>query len=79
MNDLNNNIERIKQFPKNNLILLKKIMLSLKAIIDGKREIMYSDLINLIIRKGYRGEDYNQLLLWCNYKIRIGEIFIELE
>ena len=48
-------------------------------IINGRREIMYSDIINLIIRKGYIGKKYNLLILWCNYKIRIGKTFVELE
>ena len=52
---------------------------NLKKIINGERKIMYSDIINLIIRKGYIGEDYNQLLLWCNYKIRLGKSYVEIE
>ena len=77
MNKNKNDIERIRDFPKSNLELLNSILNYLKGIIKGKRKIMYSDIINHIIRKGYKGEEYNQLILWCNYKIRVGEIFID--
>ncbi len=77
MNKIKNDIERIKDIPKSNLDLLKKIVNHLNGIIKGKRKIMYSDIINLIIREGYKGEEYNQLIIWCNYKIRFGEIFVE--
>jgi len=77
LNKIKNEIERIKDFPKSNIELLKKITNHLNGIIKGKRKIMYSDIINLIIREGYKGEEYNQLIIWCNYKIRFGEIFID--
>ncbi len=79
MNAPKRDIEKIKILPRIYSRLLGEIVSSLKEIINGKRRIMYSDIINIIIRKGYKGEDYNQLILWCNYKIRTGEIFIELE
>ncbi len=40
---------------------------------------MYSDIINLMNKKEYMGKIYNQLILWCNYKIRLGKIYIESE
>ena len=79
MDDLNNKIEKIKNITDKNTDLLRDILRNLKEIINGKRKIMYSDIINLIIRNDYLGEDYNQLLLWCNYKIRIGEVFVEFK
>jgi len=78
MNQISKNIEKIKNLPYNNLKLLKEIINKLNKIFSGKREIMYSDIINLISREGNSGEDYNQILLWCNYKIRLGEIFFEV-
>ena len=78
MNQSLKNIEKIKNVPHNNLKLLKEIINKLNKIFSGKREIMYSDIINLISREGNSGEDYNQILLWCNYKIRLGEIFFEV-
>lgn len=77
MNKIKNDVDRIKDFPKSNLEFLKNILNHLNGIIKNERKLMYSDVINFIIRKGFKGEEYNQLLLWCNYKIRIGEIFID--
>lgn len=72
------NIEEIKNFPKENFALLNEILNSLKQNLKEKREIMYSDIINLIIRKGDTEEKFNQLLLWCNYKMRLGEITVKI-
>jgi len=74
-----NNLGKIKKISTNNCELLDNIISKLKQIIKGKREIMYSDIINLIIREGYIGKNYNLLILWCNYKIRLGKIFVEFE
>lgn len=75
---IDNNYQAIKNIPKNNIDLLREIKIKLSQIFKGKREIMYSDIINLIIREGMVGEDYNNLILWCNYKIRLGETFVEI-
>ena len=40
---------------------------------------MYSDIINFIIREGYLEEEYKQLIIWCNYKIRQGKTYVEFE
>lgn len=69
--------KEIKNIPSINFELLKEICYKLNKIIRGKREIMYSDIINLIVREGNKGEKYNQLLLWCNYKIRLGKVYLE--
>ena len=58
---------------------LESIINKVKLIIKGKRDLMYSDIINLIIREGYIGENYNEIILWCNYKIRLGKTFVEFE
>ncbi|MBY8989342.1 MAG: hypothetical protein KGD58_01185 [Candidatus Lokiarchaeota archaeon] len=75
---IDNNYQSIRNIPKNNIDLLKEIKNKLSQIFKGKREIMYSDIINLIIREGKVGENYNNLILWCNYKIRLGETFVEI-
>ena len=77
MSKIINRTERYKMFPKEYPKIFKAILESLHNIIKGKREIMYSDIINYILREGFEGEEYNQLILWCNYKIRIGEIFVK--
>jgi hypothetical protein len=67
----------IKDIPHNNYELLREIMNKLNQILKSKREIMYSDIINLIIREGNLGKSYTELIRWCNYKIRLGETFVE--
>ncbi len=57
------------------LDLLENIFKKINLIIKGKREIMYSDIINLIARENYSGKVYNEILLWCNYNIRQGKYF----
>jgi len=69
--------QKIKNIPEKNSTILKEILDKLNRIMKGKRRIMYSDIINLILREGLNGESYNNLIIWCNYKIRIGEIFVE--
>ena len=64
--------------PNVNIDILKSILDILKKKIQGKRSIMYYDIINFVVREGFRGEIYNQIILWCNYKIRFGEIFVEI-
>ena len=57
------------------LDLLEIIFKKINLIIKGKREIMYSDIINLIARENYSGKLYNEIILWCNYNIRQGKYF----
>lgn len=71
-------IEKIKKIPYRHFELLDDLLKKIKMIMEGKREIMYSDIINLIIREGYMGESYKQIIVWCNYKIRLGEFFVEI-
>ena len=69
-------IEKIKNFPDNNPTFLREVICRLDNIIKGKRRIMYSDIINLILREGHKDEISKELILWCNYKIRSGELFV---
>ncbi|MFW9830030.1 MAG: hypothetical protein ACFFEY_20850 [Candidatus Thorarchaeota archaeon] len=73
----NQNYENFLSIPIKNITLLEEIKNKLYKIFEGKREIMYSDIINQIIREGKVGNGYNELILWCNYKIRLGETFVE--
>jgi hypothetical protein len=79
MSQSTNILEKIKKITSSQGNLLKGIFKELNLIIKGKREIMYSDIINLIIREGYKGELYNELILWCNYNIRQGKYIVEIE
>lgn len=72
------NYRSIKIIPINNIELLQEIKSKLDKKFQGRREIMYSDIINLIIREGKIGDEYNELILWCNYKIRLGETFVKI-
>jgi hypothetical protein len=77
MKNITANIKEIKDFPHKHPYFLHKIIQKLNEIICGKRKIMYSDIINLVIREGMKDDLSKQLILWCNYKIRFGEIFVE--
>jgi len=79
MSQTSNRLEKIKKITSGNCELLIDLIKILKKRIRNKREIMYSDIINLIIREGYMGEKYSQLILWCNYNIRLGKTYLEFE
>ncbi|MCJ7650187.1 MAG: hypothetical protein MUP85_16385, partial [Candidatus Lokiarchaeota archaeon] len=72
MSRLSETVKFIENIPRKNIDLLKEICSQLKKIIKENRPIMYSDIINIIIRKQFYGESYNQLIVWCNYHIRKG-------
>jgi len=55
------------------LALLENLIKKINLILKGKREVMYSDIINLIAKENYRGKLYNEIMLWCNYNIRQGK------
>lgn len=57
--------------------LIKKYMKQLKDKIGGNREIMYSDIINLIAKEGYKGESVTKLIRWCGNQIKKGNYFID--
>jgi hypothetical protein len=42
------------------------------------RALMYSDLIDYILREGLVGESYNRIISWCNHNITKGIIFFEI-
>ena len=77
MNYNTSNLKEIKDFPNNHPYFLRRIIIKLNNVINGKRKIMYSDIINLVVREGIKDELSKQLILWCNYKMKFGEIFVE--
>lgn len=79
MNQTSNSLDKIKNLSVNNCKILESLIETLRSKIRGRRKIMYSDIINLIIREGYIGDIYSKLILWCNYKIRLGKTYIEFE
>lgn len=70
-------IANFKKIPINNRDLLEKLIEKLNTIIKGRRELLYSDLLNLIIREGYIGIEYGLIITWCNYKIRSGKTVLK--
>lgn len=70
-------IEEIRDFPDKNSKFLEQIITKLNIIIRGRRKIMFSDIINFIAKEGSNDELSNRLILWCNYKIRLGGVFID--
>ncbi len=79
MNHPSNSLDKIKNLSISNCKILESLIETLKNKIRGRRNVMYSDVINLIIREGYIGDIYSKLILWCNYKIRLGKTYIEFE
>ncbi len=79
MNQTSDNLDKIKNLSTSNCQILENIIETLKKKIRGRRRLMYSDVINLIIREGHIGDMYSKLILWCNYKIRLGKTYIEFE
>ncbi|MFX0060198.1 MAG: hypothetical protein ACFE8J_18030, partial [Candidatus Heimdallarchaeota archaeon] len=71
-------MEKTVDFPDEHSDILNEIHKELNLRIKEKREIMYSDIINFIIRKGYKGAIFNKLLIWCNYNIRSGRFIVNI-
>jgi len=57
--------------------ILKEIYKKINQTIKGKREIMHSDIINFLMRNQYKGEIYNQIIIWCNYNIKQGNYLVK--
>ncbi|MFX0072458.1 MAG: hypothetical protein ACFFAO_15340 [Candidatus Hermodarchaeota archaeon] len=79
MNQTSKSLDKIKNLSVSNCKILESLIETIRERIRGKRKIMYSDVINLIIREGYIGDLYSKLILWCNYKIRLGKTYIEFD
>ncbi|MEJ2250530.1 MAG: hypothetical protein P8Y70_13040 [Candidatus Lokiarchaeota archaeon] len=71
-------IGAIKDFQNKNRTFLEKIIHKINIKLEGKRKVMYSDIINYINRNNYSNKNYNEIIIWCNYKIRYGAIFVDL-
>ena len=57
--------------------ILTDIITKVEEKLEHKRPIMYVDLINFIIRTNLVGDEYNKIIVWCNYNIRLGRLFME--
>jgi len=70
LSQIQNQTKEAQNITSSHYILIKTILKEIDQSIRGKRKIMYSDIINLIMREDNRGKMYNEILLWCNYNIR---------
>ncbi|MHA1678581.1 MAG: hypothetical protein ACTSW3_07365 [Promethearchaeota archaeon] len=73
-------LKRVKEtetLAENCLKLVKAIYNHLLIRINGKRKIMYSDIIRYIVKENYRGPNYDAIIVWCNSKIKKGILFFE--
>ena len=72
MTRIQNQSEEVRFITPSHLDLLKELIEDIEQSLKGKRNIMYCDIINLIIRENYRGKRFNEIIVWCNYKIKQG-------
>ena len=79
MSHFQNQCKEVQNITPSHNDLIKRIMKEIEQSIKGKRKILYSDIINLIIREDYRGKMFNDVILWCNYKIRQGKYNVLIE
>ncbi len=66
------------ELPDNCKFILKELISKIEKLLQGKRELMYSDIINLIIRENYYGDIYNNLIIWCSYNIKNGKSVVKI-
>ena len=67
---------KLESIPHQNLHLYNRILQRAVKMISNKRPIMYSDIINIIIKEKLEGKYYTDLILWCNYNIRKGNFIV---
>jgi hypothetical protein len=79
LSQIQNQSKETKNISLSHQNLIKGIINEIDRSIKGKRKIMYYDIINLIIREDYRGKLFNEIILWCNYKIKQGEYFVLID
>ena len=76
LNQIQNQSKEAQKITSSHYDLIRRILKEIDHSIKGKRKTMYSDIINLIIREDYRGKMFNEIILWCNYKIRQGKYIV---
>ena len=55
---------------------MNKIIKQIKTKLGKKRQIMYCDIINYIVRSKLVGKSYDKIIIWCTYNIRLGKLYI---
>ena len=76
MSQIQNQTKEGQNITSSHQVLIKSILKEIDRSIRGKRKILYSDIINLIMREDNRGKMYNEIILWCNYNIRRGKYIV---
>ena len=79
MSQIQNQYKEAQNITSSHQDLIKGIVKEIDKSIKGKRKIMYSDIINLIIREDYRGKMFNEIIIWCNHKIKQGKYNVLLD
>jgi len=76
LSQIQNQTKEGQNITSSHQVLIKSILKEIDRSIRGKRKILYSDIINLIMREDNRGKMYNEIILWCNYNIRRGKYIV---
>jgi hypothetical protein len=76
LSQIQNQAKEVQNITSSHHVLIKSILKEIDRSIRGKRKILYSDIINLIMREDNRGKMYNEIILWCNYNIRRGKYIV---
>jgi flagellar basal body L-ring protein FlgH len=70
---------KLESIPRQNLVLYNEICQKASKMISDERPIMYTDIINIIIREKLKGKEYTDLILWCNYNIKKGKFIVRID
>ena len=62
MSQIQNHTKEAQNITSSHLDLIKKILKETDQSIRGKKKMVYSDIINLVIREDYKGKMYNEIL-----------------
>ena len=79
LSQINNHYKKARNISSSHYHIIKRISKEIEQSIEKERKIMYSDIINLIMRKNYTGKMYNEIIIWCNYKIKQGKYFLLID
>ena len=66
MSQIQNHTKVAQNITSSHHNLIKRILKETDQSIRGKRKILYSDIINIVIREDYRGKMYNEIVFWGN-------------
>ena len=79
MSQIQNQTKKAQYVLSSHHDLIKRNLKETDQSIRRKRKIIYSDIINIIIREDYRGKMFNEINLSCNYKIKQGKYNVVID